>query len=66
MRSSGQPLSPQPWPGGPPHDPYALTAYGGLTVVARAASALAEEAVDALESRPGHSHLRPLSMTPRM
>ncbi|MEU6536817.1 acyl-CoA dehydrogenase family protein [Streptomyces sp. NPDC047000] len=47
-RSSWQPFSPQPWPDGPPHDPYALTAYGELAVVARAASALAEQAVDAL------------------
>ncbi|MFF8404415.1 acyl-CoA dehydrogenase family protein [Streptomyces sp. NPDC015684] len=36
------------WPGSPPQDPYALTVYGELAVVARAASALAEQAVDAL------------------
>ncbi|MET7455908.1 acyl-CoA dehydrogenase family protein [Streptomyces sp. NPDC005574] len=48
MRSPWQPLSPQPWPDSPPQDPHALTAYGELTVVARAASAVAEQAVDAL------------------
>ncbi|MEU5634167.1 acyl-CoA dehydrogenase family protein [Streptomyces rishiriensis] len=48
MRSSWQPLSPLTWPDGPPQDAYALTVYGELTVVARAASALAEQAVDAL------------------
>ncbi|MER6527225.1 acyl-CoA dehydrogenase family protein [Streptomyces sp. NPDC001508] len=48
MRSPWQPFSPQPWPDSPPQDPYALTVYGELTVVARAASALAEQAVDAL------------------
>jgi alkylation response protein AidB-like acyl-CoA dehydrogenase len=48
MRSSWQPLSPQPWPDTPPQDPYALTAYGELAVAARAASALADQAVDAL------------------
>ncbi|MFI9565945.1 acyl-CoA dehydrogenase family protein [Streptomyces rishiriensis] len=48
MRSSWQPFSPLTWPDGPPQDPYALTVYGELTVVARAASALAEQAVDAL------------------
>ncbi|MET7703554.1 acyl-CoA dehydrogenase family protein [Streptomyces sp. NPDC005485] len=48
MRSSWQPFSPQPWPDSPPQDPYALTAYGELAVAARAASALAEQAVDAL------------------
>ncbi|MFJ8495713.1 acyl-CoA dehydrogenase family protein [Streptomyces sp. NPDC094038] len=48
MRSSWQPFSPQPWPDSPPQDPHALTAYGEFAVVARAASALAEQAVDAL------------------
>ncbi|OIJ99835.1 acyl-CoA dehydrogenase family protein [Streptomyces monashensis] len=48
MRSPWQPFEPQPWPDSPPQDPYALTVYGELTVVARAASALAEQAVDAL------------------
>ncbi|MEW2287475.1 acyl-CoA dehydrogenase family protein [Streptomyces sp. NPDC047841] len=48
MRSPWQPLSPHPWPDGPAQDPYALTVYGELTVVARAASALADQAVDAL------------------
>ncbi|MFV8185401.1 acyl-CoA dehydrogenase family protein [Streptomyces sp. AF1B] len=47
-RSSRQPFSPQTWPGGPSQDPYALTVYGELAVDARAASALAEQAVDAL------------------
>lgn len=47
-RSSRQPFSPQAWPDSPPQDPYALTVYGELTVVARGASALADEAVDAL------------------
>lgn len=47
-RFSWQPFSPQPWPVGAPHDPHALTAYGELAVVARAASALADQAVDAL------------------
>ncbi|MFF7976168.1 acyl-CoA dehydrogenase family protein [Streptomyces sp. NPDC007905] len=48
MRPPWQPFSPQPWPDNPPQDPYALTVYGELTVVARAASALAEQAVDAV------------------
>ncbi|WP_369226744.1 acyl-CoA dehydrogenase family protein [Streptomyces sp. R39] len=48
VRSPWQPFSPQPWPGGPPQDPYALTLYGELAVGARAASALADQAVDAL------------------
>ncbi|MEU1074600.1 MULTISPECIES: acyl-CoA dehydrogenase family protein [unclassified Streptomyces] len=48
VRSPWQPLSPHPWPGGPPQDPYALTVYGELAVVARGASALAGQAVDAL------------------
>jgi alkylation response protein AidB-like acyl-CoA dehydrogenase len=48
LRAPWQPLSPQPWPDSPPQDPYALTAYGELAVGARAASALADQAVDAL------------------
>ncbi|MEU8989141.1 acyl-CoA dehydrogenase family protein [Streptomyces sp. NPDC048558] len=48
VRSPWQPFSPQPWPGHPPQDPYVLTAFGGLAVGARAASALADQAVDAL------------------
>ncbi|MGW2336485.1 acyl-CoA dehydrogenase family protein [Streptomyces sp. NPDC001685] len=48
VRTPWQPFSAQAWPGGPPQDPYALTAYGELTVAARAASALADQAVDAL------------------
>ncbi|MFF7353891.1 acyl-CoA dehydrogenase family protein [Streptomyces filipinensis] len=47
-KSPWQPFSPQPWPGSPPQDPYVLTVYGELAVVARAASALADQAVDAL------------------
>lgn len=48
-QSPWQPLSPQPWAGGPPQDPYVLTAYGGLAVGVRAASALAGQALEALE-----------------
>ncbi|WP_043732854.1 acyl-CoA dehydrogenase family protein [Streptomyces zinciresistens] len=48
VRSPWQAFSPQPWPGSPPQDPYVLTAYGELAVCARAASALADQAVDAL------------------
>ncbi|WP_328877812.1 acyl-CoA dehydrogenase family protein [Streptomyces sp. NBC_00299] len=48
VRSPWQPFSPQPWPGHPPQDPYVLTAFGELAVGARAASALADQAVDAL------------------
>jgi alkylation response protein AidB-like acyl-CoA dehydrogenase len=48
VRSPWQPFSSQPWPGGSPQDPYALTVYGELAVLARAASALAGQAVDAL------------------
>jgi alkylation response protein AidB-like acyl-CoA dehydrogenase len=47
-QSAWQPFSPQPWPGSPPQDPYILTAYGELAVAARAASALADQAVAAL------------------
>ncbi|MEU5093447.1 acyl-CoA dehydrogenase family protein [Streptomyces sp. NPDC020996] len=35
-------------PGGSPEDPYALTAYGELTVLTRAASALTGQAVEAV------------------
>ncbi|MGW1894328.1 acyl-CoA dehydrogenase family protein [Streptomyces sp. NPDC002004] len=38
-----------PLQGGPRQDPYALTAYGELAVAARSASALAEQALEALE-----------------
>ncbi|MHC3471715.1 acyl-CoA dehydrogenase family protein [Streptomyces sp. 7R007] len=48
VRSPWQPFSAQPWADGAPQDPYALTAYGELAVGARAASALADQAVDAL------------------
>ncbi|MFI6012803.1 acyl-CoA dehydrogenase family protein [Streptomyces sp. NPDC051243] len=48
VRSPWQPFSPQPWAGGPPQDPYVLTVYGKLAVAARAAAALADQAVDAL------------------
>lgn len=47
-QSARQPFSPQPWPDGPPQEPYVLTAYGELAVAARAASALADQAVEAL------------------
>jgi alkylation response protein AidB-like acyl-CoA dehydrogenase len=36
-------------PYSPPQDPYVLTAYGELAVAARAASALADQALDALD-----------------
>ncbi|MGR6968090.1 acyl-CoA dehydrogenase family protein [Streptomyces cynarae] len=48
VRSPGQPFSSQPWPGDFPQDPYALTVYGELAVATRAASALADQAVDVL------------------
>ncbi|WP_078917438.1 acyl-CoA dehydrogenase family protein [Streptomyces sp. NRRL S-813] len=48
VRSPWQPFSAQPWPVGAPQDPNALTAFGELAVVARAASALADQAVEAL------------------
>jgi alkylation response protein AidB-like acyl-CoA dehydrogenase len=38
----------QPWSGGPAQDPDELSAYGELTVAARAAAALADQAVEAL------------------
>ncbi|WP_306317149.1 MULTISPECIES: acyl-CoA dehydrogenase family protein [unclassified Streptomyces] len=37
------------WPVGSPHDPQVLTAYGELTVLIRAASALAGQALDAVQ-----------------
>lgn len=48
VRSPWQPFSPEPWPDSPPQDPYALTVYGEFAVAARAASALADQAVEAL------------------
>ncbi|MDC2960463.1 acyl-CoA dehydrogenase family protein [Streptomyces gilvifuscus] len=48
VKSPWQPFSAQPWPDGPPQDPHALVAYGELAVAARAASALADQAVEAL------------------
>ncbi|WP_395570316.1 acyl-CoA dehydrogenase family protein [Streptomyces sp. BK79] len=36
------------WPAGTPHDPQVQTAYGELTVLTRSASALADQALDAL------------------
>ncbi|MGI5193001.1 acyl-CoA dehydrogenase family protein [Streptomyces sp. CA-288835] len=46
--SSWQPTPQRSWPGSPPQDPYVLTAYGELAVAAHAASALSDQAVDAL------------------
>lgn len=43
-----RPLPRQPWPGGPSPDPYVLSACGELVVAVRSASALADQAVDAL------------------
>ncbi|MFD9797110.1 acyl-CoA dehydrogenase family protein [Streptomyces sp. NPDC059070] len=48
VRSPWQPFSPLTWTDGLPRDPYELTVYGELAVAARAASALADQAVDAL------------------
>ncbi|MFJ8630224.1 acyl-CoA dehydrogenase family protein [Streptomyces sp. NPDC093568] len=48
VASPWHPFEPQPWQGGAPQDPYVLTAYGELAVAARAASALADQAGDAL------------------
>lgn len=48
VRSPWQPFSPQPWPAAAPQDPSALREYGELAVAARAASALADQAVEAL------------------
>ncbi|WP_416982208.1 acyl-CoA dehydrogenase family protein [Streptomyces sp. T028] len=36
------------WPAGTPHDPQVQTAYGELTVLTRAATALADQAVEAV------------------
>ncbi|HZF87859.1 acyl-CoA dehydrogenase family protein [Streptomyces sp.] len=36
------------WPAGSPHDPHVLTAFGELTVLVRAASALADQALAAV------------------
>ncbi|MEW2077709.1 acyl-CoA dehydrogenase family protein [Streptomyces sp. NPDC013433] len=38
-----------PWSAGTPHDPEVLTVYGELTVLTRSASALADQAVDAVQ-----------------
>jgi alkylation response protein AidB-like acyl-CoA dehydrogenase len=38
------------WPVGSPQDPHVLTAYGELTVLTRSASALTDQAVEALQS----------------
>lgn len=48
VNSSWQPSAQQPWPGSPSRDPYVLSVYGELTVAARSASALADQAVEAL------------------
>ncbi|MFD7406583.1 acyl-CoA dehydrogenase family protein [Streptomyces sp. NPDC059866] len=37
------------WPAGSPQDPQALTAYGELTVLTRSASALTEQALEAVQ-----------------
>ncbi|MEU3619767.1 acyl-CoA dehydrogenase family protein [Streptomyces sp. NPDC006872] len=42
------------WPVGSPQDPQTLTVYGELTVLARAASALAEQALEALHAGLAH------------
>ncbi|WP_254879006.1 acyl-CoA dehydrogenase family protein [Streptomyces sp. NA04227] len=46
--SAWPPPAAQPWPGGRAQDPYVVSAYGELTVTARSASALADQAVRAL------------------
>ncbi|SDP33904.1 Acyl-CoA dehydrogenase [Streptomyces sp. cf386] len=56
VHSPWQPFSPQPWPGGPSQDPYVLTAFGELAVAARAASALADQAVTALTQGLARGH----------
>ncbi|WP_030855995.1 acyl-CoA dehydrogenase family protein [Streptomyces sp. NRRL S-37] len=38
-----------PWSAGAPHDPEVLTVYGELTVLTRSASALADQAVEAVQ-----------------
>lgn len=42
------------WPVGTSHDPQMLTAYGELTVLTRSASALADQAVDAVRNLLAH------------
>ncbi|MET8945763.1 acyl-CoA dehydrogenase family protein [Streptomyces sp. NPDC004542] len=46
-RAGHSPLRPG-WPAGSPQDPHVLAAYGELTVLARSASALAEQALEAV------------------
>ncbi|MGY0490060.1 acyl-CoA dehydrogenase family protein [Streptomyces sp. WG-D5] len=46
-RTGRTPLHPA-WPVGSPHDPQVLTAYGELTVLIRSASALADQALEAV------------------
>ncbi|ADI12600.1 type 2 domain-containing Acyl-CoA dehydrogenase [Streptomyces bingchenggensis BCW-1] len=48
VNSSWQPSAQHSWPGSPSRDPYVLGVYGELTVAARSASALADQAVEAL------------------
>lgn len=48
-RAGHSPWHPE-WPAGSPQDPQTLAAYGELTVLTRSASALAAEAVAALEN----------------
>ncbi|MGW5636322.1 acyl-CoA dehydrogenase family protein [Streptomyces sp. NPDC003832] len=47
-RAGHAPWHPE-WPAGSPQDPQTLAAYGELTVLTRSASALADEALSALE-----------------
>jgi alkylation response protein AidB-like acyl-CoA dehydrogenase len=42
------------WPVGTPHDPQVLTAYGELTVLTRSASALADQALEAVQGALAH------------
>ncbi|MGV9761832.1 acyl-CoA dehydrogenase family protein [Streptomyces tricolor] len=46
-RTGHAPLHPA-WPGGTPHDPQVQTAYGELTVLTRSASALTDQALEAV------------------
>ncbi|MEU6371000.1 acyl-CoA dehydrogenase family protein [Streptomyces sp. NPDC046931] len=48
-RAGNSPCHPA-WPLGSPQDPQVLTAYGELTVLARSASALTEQALEAVHS----------------
>ncbi|MGW2342313.1 acyl-CoA dehydrogenase family protein [Streptomyces sp. NPDC001661] len=48
-RTGRTPLHPA-WPVGSPHDPQVLTTYGELTVLVRSASALADQALGAVEA----------------